>query len=177
MSNKIMQEPAFLVRPNPDPDTYKEVTEAITKNGNYCCCALQKTPDTMCLCKAFRDETEGGFCHCGRFYKVKDYPIITMIHAPADEEHAFNLAACLTTTGFIVILPLYLDSLNYSRNQETYRDIQRTKIEKADLVFVINTNAEAVDFLEEEIYWAEELQKKIVYEHNEEVKENENRES
>lgn len=173
MSNKIIQEPAFLVRPNPDSETYKEVTEAVTKNGNYCCCALEKTPDTMCMCKAFRDEAEGGFCHCGRFYKVKDYPTITIIHSPEDEEHAIGLASCLTTEGFIVILPLYRDVLHYTQNHEKYRELQKTKIQKADLVFVVNSSEDAMGFLEEEIFWAEELHKKIVYEYTEEVKENE----
>jgi hypothetical protein len=51
--------------------------------------------------------------------------------------------------------------------------MQKAKIQKADIILVINSSQAAVDFLEEQIYWAEELQKKIVYEHNEEVKGNE----
>lgn len=173
MSDRIMNEPSFIVKPNPDAETFKEVSDAVRQNNNYCCCAIHKTPDTMCMCKDFRDEAEGGFCHCGRFYKVKDYPTIAIIHAPEDEDYAVGLASSLTTEGFIVLLPLYRDIMNYTRHHEVYRELQKTKIHKADLVFVINTSEEAVGFLEEEIFWAEELQKKIIFERTEEVKENE----
>jgi hypothetical protein len=170
----LLKEPNFTVHQNPDKDTFKIISEAIQKNNNYCCCAIERTADTMCVCKAFRENEESGFCHCGRFYKVKDYPVITIIHALEDEEHALDLAYGLSTEGFIVILPFYHDVLYYTHNQDKYRDLQKAKIHKADLVFVINSSESAMRFLEEEIYWAEELQKKILYEHNEEVKENEN---
>ena len=173
MSDKIIKEPSFVVNKNPDINTFNEISEAVRSNGNYCCCAIEKTPDTMCICKNFREATESGFCHCGRFYKVKDYPIVTIIHTPEDEDHAVTLATSLTTEGFVVILPLYRDILNYTKHSHVYRELQKNKIHRADLVFVINSSEEAMCFLEEEIYWAEELQKKIVYEHNEEVKENE----
>lgn len=172
MSN-LSKEPNFLVKPNPDKETFDEVSDAVKKNNNYCCCMIEKTPDTMCMCKTFRDLDEGGFCHCGRFYKVKDYPTIAIIHSPEDEDHAAALATSLTVEGFVVILPLYRDFLHYTQNEDIYREVQKTKIHKADLVFVINSNPEAVDFLEEQIYWAEDLQKKIIYEHMEEVKEDE----
>ena len=67
MTDKNLKEPSFVVRPNPDKDTFISVSDAVRANNNYCCCAIEKTPDTMCMCKEFREQQEGGFCHCGRF--------------------------------------------------------------------------------------------------------------
>ena len=44
----------------------------VRKNGMYCPCAIERTPDTICPCKAFREQKEPGPCHCGRFEKVED---------------------------------------------------------------------------------------------------------
>lgn len=49
-----------------DP-AFKQYVDA---NKGYCPCAVDKTPDTKCPCKAFREQTEG-VCHCGRFEKVR----------------------------------------------------------------------------------------------------------
>ena len=42
----------------------------VERNEGYCPCAVQKTPDTRCMCKEFREQTTPGLCHCGRFEKV-----------------------------------------------------------------------------------------------------------
>lgn len=55
--------------PNPDKDIYNQVTEAVKKNDGYCPCELIKNDDTKCMCKAFKEQTEPGECHCGRFIK------------------------------------------------------------------------------------------------------------
>ena len=169
--NKDIMEPGFLVRKNPNEETFQEVSNAVKDNEGYCCCEMYKTPDTKCMCKNFREQEDGGFCHCGRFYKVKDYPIITILATPEENEKALFVAEGLTTQGFIVLLPLYGNSGNYLKYSTIFSDIQRTKIEKADLVFVINSSEEAMNFLEEEVYWAQELNKKIIYEHTESAEE------
>lgn len=163
----------YIINKNPDETVFNEISEIIKNNDNHCCCSVLKNSDSLCMCKEFRDQNEGGFCHCGRYYKVKDYPTITIIHAPADEEYANSLACSLTRQGFLVTIPFYRDAMQYVQNQEIYQDMQKTKIDRADLVFVLNTSEEAVAFLEEQICWAEDLKKKIIYEHNEEVKEDE----
>ena len=163
----------YIIKKNPNQEDFDEISEIIKNNDNYCCCAIDKNEDTLCMCKEFREQKECGFCHCGRYYKVKDYPTITIIHAPADEEYANSLACSLTRQGFLVTIPFYRDAMQYVQNQEIYQNIQKAKIDRADLVFVLNTSEEAVAFLEEEICWAEDLKKKIIYEYNEEAKENE----
>lgn len=45
-------------------------------NGGYCPCRLEKTDDTKCMCKEFREQIKDdnfeGFCHCGLYNKIKD---------------------------------------------------------------------------------------------------------
>ena len=56
---------------NPDENKYNEVTEAVKKADGYCPCMLQKTPETKCICKVFKDQAEVGECYCGRFVKIE----------------------------------------------------------------------------------------------------------
>jgi hypothetical protein len=49
---------------------YEEITAKIKENDGFCICSLVKTDDTICVCKAFRESTDEGECHCGRFRKV-----------------------------------------------------------------------------------------------------------
>lgn len=55
--------------PNPDEDIYNQVTQAVKDNEGYCPCELEKNKDTKCICKNFREQTDPGECHCGRFVK------------------------------------------------------------------------------------------------------------
>jgi hypothetical protein len=47
----------------------KSIKALVDENDGYCPCMVQKTDDTKCMCKQFREQTEG-VCHCGRFEKV-----------------------------------------------------------------------------------------------------------
>lgn len=51
-----------------DPSIAKMVKE----NDGYCPCAVQKVPETKCICKDFIEQTEPGPCHCGRYKKEED---------------------------------------------------------------------------------------------------------
>lgn len=48
-----------------DPSIKKLVDE----NDGYCPCAIEKTHDTKCICKMFREQSIGK-CICGRYEKV-----------------------------------------------------------------------------------------------------------
>lgn len=61
---------ALKILPNPDKEKYDAITKQVIDNEGYCPCMLEKTPDTKCMCKAFRDQNVQGYCHCGRFIKV-----------------------------------------------------------------------------------------------------------
>ena len=43
----------------------------VEASNGYCPCAILQNADTKCMCKDFREQTEPGQCHCGRFEKVR----------------------------------------------------------------------------------------------------------
>lgn len=51
-----------------DPGFRKYVIE----NDGYCPCMVEKTPDTKCMCREFREQKEPGPCHCGRYEKYEE---------------------------------------------------------------------------------------------------------
>lgn len=52
-----------------DQETVKRIRNGLKLNDGYCPCEMQKTPDTKCMCKAFREQTSPGPCHCGLYVK------------------------------------------------------------------------------------------------------------
>ena len=46
--------------------------QLVIENDGYCPCMVQKTPDTKCMCKEFRDQKTPGPCHCGRYEKYEE---------------------------------------------------------------------------------------------------------
>ena len=48
----------------------EDIKKAIKENDGYCVCAVEKTPDTKCMCKDFREMEEDGLCHCGLYQKT-----------------------------------------------------------------------------------------------------------
>ena len=52
-----------------------EILELVKANDGYCPCAIEHNPDTKCVCKSFREQTEPGECHCGRFAKVYKWEV------------------------------------------------------------------------------------------------------
>lgn len=60
-----------MIKTNPDTEFVKEMWKAIRDNSGYCPCQLEKTEDTKCMCKSFREMKEG-ICHCGMYIKTKD---------------------------------------------------------------------------------------------------------
>jgi ferredoxin-thioredoxin reductase catalytic subunit len=56
---------------NPDMEYVKEIKKQLKANSGYCPCRLEKSKDTKCMCKEFREQ-ESGMCHCGLYIKVDD---------------------------------------------------------------------------------------------------------
>ena len=58
---------------NPDSEIVKLFQDGLKKTGGYCPCRLEKTEETKCMCKEFRDQIKDpdfeGFCHCMLYYK------------------------------------------------------------------------------------------------------------
>ena len=57
----------YLIILNPDEEERKRVITRIKANNGYCPCRFERTPDTKCHCKEFK---ETGECICGLFVKV-----------------------------------------------------------------------------------------------------------
>ena len=53
---------------NPNKDFIEQMLKALKENSNYCPCKTEKTKDTKCMCKEFREQKDG-WCHCGLYYK------------------------------------------------------------------------------------------------------------
>ena len=66
----LLERTKMKIIPNPNKEEWDEATEAVKANGGYCPCKPMKTPDTLCICKEFR-EGECGLCQCGRFLKIE----------------------------------------------------------------------------------------------------------
>lgn len=47
------------------------VTKIINKlrKDKHCPCKIDKTEDTVCMCREFREQ-DGGYCHCGLYHKL-----------------------------------------------------------------------------------------------------------
>lgn len=61
------------VQLNPDEEYVRELRSKLKSNGGYCPCALEKTKDTRCMCKEFREQIERGetgYCHCGMYQSI-----------------------------------------------------------------------------------------------------------
>ena len=58
---------------NPNEAVVKTVKEGLSRTGGYCPCRRERTEDTRCICKEFReqiaDPSYEGFCHCMLYYK------------------------------------------------------------------------------------------------------------
>lgn len=57
------------IKINPNTDLVAGIKEKLKENGGYCPCAILKNEETKCMCKAFLEQTEPGYCTCELFYK------------------------------------------------------------------------------------------------------------
>lgn len=56
---------------NPDLNIVNDIRNRLKENEGYCPCRLNKTPDTKCMCKQFREQ-DSGMCHCGLYIKINE---------------------------------------------------------------------------------------------------------
>ena len=63
------------VKLNPDSGYVEKLRGVMAKNGGYCPCRLQKTPENICPCAEFREQMADpefeGYCHCRFYYKER----------------------------------------------------------------------------------------------------------
>ncbi len=65
----------MVITENPNKTVADTVKEGLKQKGGYCPCRLERTEDTKCMCKEFREQIADpdfeGFCHCMLYYKSK----------------------------------------------------------------------------------------------------------
>lgn len=60
---------SMIIAPNPGNEVYQKMTKAVEENDGYCPCAIEKSKDTLCPCREFREQESEGECRCGRYIK------------------------------------------------------------------------------------------------------------
>ena len=58
----------MAIRLSDDKELVEEIRRKLKGNDGYCPCRIEKTDDTKCMCKEFREQ-EIGECHCGLYVK------------------------------------------------------------------------------------------------------------
>jgi hypothetical protein len=154
----------FDIKKNPITEEYLDITEAIEANEGYCCCALEKTEDTKCMCKKFRDSENTDFCHCGRYYKVIEYETLALVGDISDyttQENYIDWYERLIYQNFIVLgVPLNLH--DFHCGSEEHFNLCKTIIAKADAVVVLGHNQKLYSMIADLIEWADSIGKKVL---------------
>ena len=154
----------FDIFKNPYEDEYNDISEAVKLNDGYCPCLLEKSEETKCMCKDFRDSQDTDFCHCGRFYKAKNYETLALIGDVSEEEIGLTYLDWLEKLNhqdFIVLgIPLNL----YDANLGSMRHINLCKsiIAKSDAVVVLGHSKTLYPMVSDLMDWAGAIGKKIL---------------
>ena len=63
------------VRLNEDAAVVAAVREGLKRTGGYCPCVRERSEDTKCMCREFREQIKDpnfeGYCHCMLYYKER----------------------------------------------------------------------------------------------------------
>jgi len=57
------------IRVSDDKGLVAEIKRKLKENDGFCPCVIVKNEDTKCMCKEFREMSEGT-CHCGLYIKT-----------------------------------------------------------------------------------------------------------
>lgn len=60
-----------MIKLNENKELVEMIQKQLKENSGYCPCSLFQNEDTKCMCKEFREQTEGE-CHCGLYVKIKE---------------------------------------------------------------------------------------------------------
>ena len=155
----------YKINKNPNEEEYLEITEAVKANDNYCPCLTIKNEDTKCMCKDFRESADNDFCHCGRFYKVKEYPGLAVIGDISDFDTCEGYITWCELLGYndFIVYGIPINITDYHWNSTAHINLCKTKIAKAEAVLILpDICEEAREMVDELLDWAERLGKKIL---------------
>lgn len=60
----------MIIKLSDNKELVREIRKELKENGWHCPCKIEKTEDTKCMCKEFREQ-ESGECHCGLYIKIQ----------------------------------------------------------------------------------------------------------
>lgn len=63
---------SLVIKLNTDRELVKSIKLKVKNNDGHCPCRIDKTEDTKCPCKEFREMDHVGECHCGLYRKVEE---------------------------------------------------------------------------------------------------------
>lgn len=151
---------------NKDENTVKELEEQIKKNGGHCLCTLDKSMDTKCMCKDFRDKIKNGYfgeCACGLYKSIP-----TIIYICGDTRYSEDFLywnGYFSRQSMLVLMPGSL-STSYCTTEEeatNLNNINEQKIQFSDMVFIIDKYGRIPSYVEKTIQSAKKNGKKIIY--------------
>ena len=154
----------FDIFKNPFEEEYNEITEAVKINENYCPCMPVKSEDTLCMCKEFRESKGTDYCHCGRFYKVKNYTTLALLGDTSEEEGTLNYVEWyerLIHQDFIV-LGIPLDLYDAHCGSEKHFNLCKSIIGKVDALVVLGHSQQLYPMIQDLIEWAGSIGKKVL---------------
>lgn len=157
----------MIIKSNPNKYEFKSISDAIAENDGYCVCKVEHAPKNKCMCKDFRDREKTGFCHCGLYYKVGNYPIVTLCGSTRFKEDFIRVAKLLTLKGYVVLTAnVFGHDEGDPYDAKTKRlldEIHKQKIEMSDMIYVINKDGYIGESTRAEIGWAYELGKEVKF--------------
>ena len=154
----------FDIKTNPYEEELAEIIEAVKANDGYCPCLSYKNDDTKCMCKDFRDSKDTDFCHCGRFYKIKNYETLALIGDTSEEDRASTYMEWyerLMYQDFIVI-GVPLDLYDVECGSEKYINLCKSIIAKSDAVITLGIDQQLYSTANELLEWASRIGKKVL---------------
>ena len=154
----------FDIKQNPREEELAEIVEAVKANDGYCPCLSVKNDDTKCMCKEFRESKNTDFCHCGRYYKVKNYETLALLGDVSEEARADSYVGWyerLNHQDFIV-LGIPLDLYNPHCGSEKHLNLCKAMVAKADALVTLGIDRELYPIANELIEWASMIGKKVL---------------
>ena len=154
----------FDIFKNPNEEEYNEITEAVKLNDDYCPCLSHKDDNTKCMCKNFRDSKDTDFCHCGRFYKVKNYETLALLGDVSEEDRASSYIEWYEKLNHqdFVVLGIPLDLYNARCGSEKHMNLCKAMIAKSDALVTLGIDRELYPVANDLIEWAGAIGKKVL---------------
>lgn len=70
----LKEEISLAVKLNPNKEVVDAIKQGLKETGGYCPCRTERTDDTKCMCKEFKEQIKDpnfeGYCHCMLYYKT-----------------------------------------------------------------------------------------------------------